>query len=226
MKRFFILSFVLMLFFIVTACKSNQILQENIESDNVKYEKQSNNEENALEEKTNDKKIINNGENTEQTDMPNEEHNKLYTFSGEEQFKETVKTENENATLSGVSEYYVPKYLPKDMELEFINVKDFYVALNYKYTDEQKEESINDECIVFEWYRTLKEGDLEENFIKRSFSPEQYTKYKNYFLIEPAGALRDVSWEEQGLVFHAVVPTSFTNEQIEEFCQAEKVTVN
>ena len=164
--------------------------------------------------------------NTEQTDMPNKEHNKLYTFSGEEQFKETVKTENENETLSGVSEYYVPKYLPKDMELEFINVKDFYVALNYKYTNEQKEESINDECIVFEWYRTLKEGDLEENFIKRSFSPEQYTKYKNYFLIEPAGALRDVSWEEQGLVFHAVVPTSFTNEQIEEFCQAEKVTVN
>lgn len=115
--------------------------------------------------------------------------------------------------------YYVPKAIPENVSLEYMALKDFYIAIYYSINDSPDAELY----YVFEWWRPLAAGDLENN-MNRMYSSDALELQDKYYIVK-SGALQDIFWEQDGTVFHAVTPENISDEEIAAFCNAEKVTI-
>lgn len=147
-----------------------------------------------------------------------------YVFDDENELINSAQSKFQNVTtFKELKEFYRPKSTAADISLDCIMVKDSYVALRYEYNNAEKSTDDSDEYFLIEWYRTLKEGELEEN-IYRIYSPELVETFKHYYIIN-ADPVQDIFWEQNGQVFHAVTPSSISSEQLEQFCNAEKVMI-
>ena len=147
-----------------------------------------------------------------------------FFFDDETALLDAVCSDEQNdETISSLNEYYRTRSIPDGTSLSQIMVKDFYVALRYDYTDAATEPDDSDPYYLFEWCRTQKEGDTEAN-VYRTYSPDKIETFQHYYIVN-AGTLQNVFWEENGLAFHAVTPASISEDQLAQFCAAEKVMI-
>ena len=147
-----------------------------------------------------------------------------YIFYNEKELADAVKSKTKDAaTISSLTEFYRTKSTRSDISLTYITVKDFYIALRYEYNDVAKQVATKDTYFLIEWYRTMKEGQLEED-MSRNYPAESIRTYKHYYIIN-ADTLQDVFWEENGHVFHAVTPSNISATEMEDFCSVEKVVI-
>lgn len=147
-----------------------------------------------------------------------------YFFSSEKELSDAVKSKLkfEDVAVSRIDEYYRPNYIPDGVSLEYIAVKDFYVALRYKYNDIIKQTD-EDPYYLLEWFRTMTEGSLEKHMY-RTYASDHFETFKHYYIVN-ADIVQSVYWEQDGKVFHAVTPSDISLEELEKFCNAEKVVI-
>jgi len=158
-------------------------------------------------------------------------------FKTETEFVDAIKNdpkaiEENTYSVGEMAYYFIPEVIPEGALLDYIAVKDFYVALYYKYDKEP--DPFWERTFMFEWYRTKKTGDTELN-VRNQFSEERIKQNNEYYIIKikPTDdykgnneyVCQDVYWEKDGYAFHAVVPIWFTEADIEKYCVAKKVVV-
>ena len=134
-------------------------------------------------------------------------------------------------TVTSLAYYFKPEYLPEEVCLSYISVHDSNVAFCYEFDQPPDEWKSN--VFLLEWFRSLKAGDMEKN-VGRWFSDSEIEHYMGYdiYIYKVTDELekkefsrQDIFWEQNGYVFHAIVPMWFTKEDIEKYCVAKKVVV-
>lgn len=164
------------------------------------------------------------GQISESKEEPNT-HDVPYSFQSEDDFTHAVISEAyDTEVIADIKEYFRPRKVPEDVSLVYILVKDSYIALRYNYSNATDESTGTEKYFLMEWYRTMNENDLAGN-ISRIYTMDQIETYNQYSIIK-AGTLQDVFWTQDGFVFHAVTPSDISPEQLENFCDAEKVSIN
>jgi len=140
-------------------------------------------------------------------------------FSNIEEFNNAIFSKEKKYGIDLISYYYLPEALPDGVSLNFIQVKDAYVAIYYSI------EGRTNEYYVFEWYRLLQEGQLKKGVLY-SFNESSIHKVENYYIVESSSTnLSYVYWEEDGKVFHAVVPANVPSDEWSHFCSSKKIDI-
>jgi len=148
-----------------------------------------------------------------------DEHSDLFTdekanfFSTIDELEAAIESNelgcNKGNELTG---YYKPNCIPSNSRLDYIQVKDFYVALFYQIDH-------SDAYYMIEWYRTLAEGQLVSGVLKY-FSQDNISVLGKYYIVSSNenSSVKDVFWEQDGAVFHAVVPIIYNLADISKYC--------
>lgn len=147
-----------------------------------------------------------------------------YVFESEDALIKAVTSKDNNVeeTVS-LEEYYRPRNIPKDISLAYILVKNTYVAIRYDYYADAKNSANSGTYFLIEWYRTFSKGDLIEE-VYRIYPSDQIVVHNQYYIIK-AGVVQDVFWEQEGLAFHAVVPSNISMGELAAFCDSEAVKI-
>lgn len=86
-----------------------------------------------------------------------------------------VSKQYDKHSLNNLTEYYLPKNIPHNAEFDYIQVKDFYIAVYYQFD--------NDEAYyMLEWFRTLTEGQLQNGMLKY-FSGDSISAIGKYYVV-------------------------------------------
>ena len=138
-----------------------------------------------------------------------------YSF---EEFNNAVVSKKEVAyNINSISYYFTPEYIPEGVYLNYIQVKDAYVAIYYSISDK------DNDYLVFEWYRLLKEGQLKSGVLY-SFAESSISFSNDYYVVKgEESTLFDIFWEQDGYVFHAVVPSDVQFEEWNRFCRSKRI---
>ncbi|MDR3085593.1 MAG: hypothetical protein LBU47_04685 [Christensenellaceae bacterium] len=172
----------------------------------------------------------------------------LFFADEAELLKEVRFVKNGNAEKLGIDNpdylsladfefYFVPAQLPEKVRLTAIRVRQRYCSWRYCEPGREAEEN---PTFLFSWIRayTGVEVDLERN-LKEAFPNAEVVRMGDYYiakLTQNALALKDeeggdqllfqqVFWQQGSFYFEALVPGSFTQEDIEKYCVAKRVEV-
>lgn len=157
-------------------------------------------------------------------------------YYSEEELISAIKQGDNNGTYSagGIEFYFKPAALPEGAYLAEIQVKDSYISFTYRLDKDSGHDSVR--IFVLLWERAMTAGDLKKELHKTG--KIESLKNSNQYYWSKAARLNDkgewdeslaqeiyVSWEQDGYVFNALAPVSFTEEDIEKYCNAVKVIV-
>ncbi|MDR0813566.1 MAG: hypothetical protein LBO63_06160 [Oscillospiraceae bacterium] len=151
-----------------------------------------------------------------------------YYFFSEEELREAIYSEeySNNATISQIDGYFVPENIEEFIKTEglknlVVAVRDFYIAFDWEI------DSINDYDVGFAWYRTMQGENLAAE-IGRTTVYGTYELKEGYYVFSANNdelEILGIEWQQNGFVFHANVPKSWSWEQVKAFCTAEWVQV-
>ena len=149
-----------------------------------------------------------------------------YYFKDEAELIEAINSKKYADAVSNINEYYKPKNVPSGFSLQYISIKDFYIALYYNTdSNNARADTIDSgEYYMLEWFRTMSEGDLEDSLNRMYTEKDIVLKEGSYYII-PSDTLQDVYWEQDSLAFHAVTPSDISDEVLEDFCTAVSVPI-
>ena len=151
-----------------------------------------------------------------------------HSFDTEEAFHEAIQEHNsaehvKGYSLKGLDAYYGVERLPEGMTLTSVTARDHHVTMTYG--DDQGEK------LTLIWLR----GRSPEDSVSIPHS-HWVTAHEGYRIhgempyygygVEKIYDGRHVFFEQDGQCFQAIVPVSFTKEDIIKHCVAKKLTVN
>ena len=159
-------------------------------------------------------------------------------FDNEEELKDAILGKStlshepwDPEHINSIEYYFVPEHIPENSSLSYITVHSANVVFCYEF-DQAPDEWLSN-VVLIEWFRTLEAGDMEKN-VKSWFSEDELEQYGHYDIYiykvfdetsKKEYIRKDVFWEQDGYAFHAIIPVSFTNTDIEKYCVAKRVVV-
>lgn len=164
-------------------------------------------------------------------------------FESEEDMVNQIKAGtavNDQSEIEKLDYYYRLKTLPEGSKLLYIRMKDFYLSVVY-ITDDQSPNDVTN-LINFVWYRTPLEEDLMKADIHAGSPWESMSKNeadsfntaKNPSLdmsgnVDESSAkvqlCNAVTWTQDGYEFQVNAPVWFTQDDIQKYCNVEKVFI-
>ena len=127
-----------------------------------------------------------------------------------------VYTSEEDFVSAEQSSYYKPAVLPEGAVLANISMDEESFVFTYSLADGSQ--------FTFAWLDALEDNGLKD-WLKKSYGDLSELEFDGSYYMFKGESITDIYWQQDADSFHATVPSSWTAQDIEAYCQAQFVEV-
>jgi len=145
----------------------------------------------------------------------------MFCFDTEEEFKAAVPSpvRVKDYAISKTTKYYTPSVVPDGTNLGLLDVSIDWIGLIYE-TEKIKKSS--DAQVSFYWLRTSDSKYLEAGIRNTG---KYYAQKDGYYVSSVNDAITRIDWSDNGNVFIANVPKTWSWDEVKAFCTAKEVMI-